>query len=300
MMEELFSKQREEHKQLQSSIASLRRQAKEGNKKQKKQVQQKIADMEADLSQRHAQERTDLERTEEPEEGNEQDDLVATLLKQMESTDLDKPKKSPENSKSEAVDQPKETKKSRNRQKERLERRKAEMQQLSERAETEHADTVDKQKVEKDELSKILSNSGLVAVDIIPDGHCLFASISHQLNYHFNIKLNYHQLRDRAANYIFKHGDEYSGFLLDEDTGEVMSVEQYCNEIRTTGKWGGDIEIQALSNDVQVPIYVYNTNGPIIKFEPQEAKHTTPVCIAYYQHLYGLGAHYNSLVYNNK
>ncbi|EPX72842.1 OTU family cysteine protease [Schizosaccharomyces octosporus yFS286] len=300
MMEELFSKQREEYKQLQTSIATLRRQAKEGNKKQKKQVQQKIADMEADLSQRHAHERMDLERTEEPQEGNDQDDLVTTLLKQMESTSLDKPKKSPENLKDEPAEQPKETKKPRNRQKERLERRKAELQQLSAQAEKEHAGTVDKQKVEKDKLSKILSDSGLVAVDITPDGHCLFASISHQLNYHFNIKLNYQQLRDHAANYIHKHGDEYSGFLLDEDTGEVMSVEQYCNEIRRTGKWGGDIEIQALANDLQVPIHVYNTDGPVIKFEPQEAKHTTPVCIAYYQHLYGLGAHYNSLVYNSK
>ncbi|EPY52581.1 OTU family cysteine protease [Schizosaccharomyces cryophilus OY26] len=298
MMEELFNKQKEEHKGLQAQIASLRKQTKEGNKKQKKQIQQKIADMEADLSQRHAQERTDLERTLQPEESNDQDDLVATLLKQMESTDLNSPPKSSEKPKGEAVEQPKGPKKSRNRQKERLERKKAEMRQMSEQAETEHANTVDKQKIEKDKLSKILSDSGLVAFDIIPDGHCLFASISHQLNYHFNIKLSYQQLRDHAASYISKHGDEYSGFLLDEDTGEVMSVEQYCNEISTTGKWGGDIEIQALSNDLNVPIHVYNTNGPVIKFEPQDVKHTTPVCIAYYQHLYGLGAHYNSLIYN--
>ncbi|CAK9839075.1 ubiquitin specific cysteine protease, OTU family, Otu2 [Schizosaccharomyces pombe] len=299
-MEELLSKQREECKELQSKITNLRKQLKEGNKKQKRALQQKISQMEADLSQKHATERQKLDKGDEETNETQQEDLLNTLLQQMEDTKITTAEKSSvQSSLNTKENTPQQPKKSRNRQKERLERRKAEMKKMSEQAELESEKMADLKNEEKKKFSKILEEAGLVAVDIPADGNCLFASISHQLNYHHNVKLNSQALRNKSADYVLKHCEQFEGFLLDEESGEVLPVSDYCNEIRNNSKWGSDIEIQALANSLEVPVHVYNTEGPVLKFNPSTVKFEKPLCIAYYQHLFGLGAHYNSLLYRD-
>ena len=81
-------------------------------------------------------------------------------------------------------------------------------------------------------------------------------------------------------------------FLLAEETGTTPDLESYTKVIEETPRWGGEMEIIALARSYNVAVDVVQANGDILHFEEQNQP---KVSLARYQHMYSLGAHFNSL-----
>ena len=57
-----------------------------------------------------------------------------------------------------------------------------------------------------------------------------------------------------------------STVLLQEDADgdQDQQLEAYCSELEETAKWGGQVELQALSQALEKQILVYSVGMPIV------------------------------------
>lgn len=219
-------------------------------------------------------------------------------------------------------------KKKRNRHKERLARRAAEMEAMSADAEAEASSQLDRRGAEKTAMERIFAAEGLEEVEIRPDGHCLFAAVADQLQRlgvaldgdkdEKNEKKNkineenekgeekeereekgggYQKVRQAASRYMLRHADSFEPFLA-----EPLTV--YAERIRDTAEWGGQLELLALARYYEVEIRVVQDGRTEVILPVDEAngmeRHESEkvVWLAFYRHGYGLGEHYNSLRQN--
>jgi OTU domain-containing protein 6 len=205
--------------------------------------------------------------------------------------------------------QPSEPGRKRNRQKERLARRAAEVEAASARAADEASTMTDHRGGEKKRMEPVFSSNNLVEHEIAPDGHCLFSSFADGLasasiplssSSATNIDATprvepYKIVRRTAADYMLSHGDDFAGFLEEP-------LEEYATRIRDTAEWGGQLELSALANAYGVEVRVVQDgrtevivpSGEMGGEEGAEKEKKT-VWLAYYRHGFGLGEHYNAL-----
>jgi len=300
--DELLALHKKQQRDLVATITGLKKQA---TKKTRKNVLTKCQEMQLELDQRQQEE---LRQFDDPDLQSSTDTQVTQvtpeeLLAQLEISDP-----APE----QPVATPSEPTpgKKRNRQKERLARRQAEKDKVREEALAEAADTVDYRQIEIDSMNQLLSMNGLEIHEIKPDGHCLFASIRHQLDQRHqglelqDVELNEHninqilydveKLRKLAGEYILENRDEFIPFLFDEQTGEIRDIEDYVHELTTTAMWGSDMEILALAKVFNCPIHIYMAGASTI--EINQDGNLPKLLLGYFKHSYGLGEHYNSLV----
>lgn len=99
-------------------------------------------------------------------------------------------------------------------------------------------------------------------------------------------------LRTQAASYMRQHPDDFTPFLFTSDSDGTLNLEAYITELESTPRWGGEMEIIALARRFKVGVEVVQATGGPLKFEEQN-KHR--IMLARYQHMYSLGAHFNSL-----
>ncbi|TNN18808.1 OTU domain-containing protein isoform 1 [Schistosoma japonicum] len=147
--------------------------------------------------------------------------------------------------------------------------------------------------IEMKNLEKQLEARHLSLFEVPSDGDCLYQSIGHQLKIRDypvhtllekinmsnedsfgniptdqSIKQLVQILRHLASYYIRKNMNEFLPFLFNPNSGEPMSIadfDQYCDEIKKTSTWGGQIEIRALSAILQIPIEILQAEGvPLI------------------------------------
>ncbi|KTW30342.1 hypothetical protein T552_00814 [Pneumocystis carinii B80] len=188
-----------------------------------------------------------------------------------------------------------------NRQKIRQEKKKKELERIKNEASLDEESSIDMRKFEKDIISSIIEKMSFEEKDIIPDGHCLYRAFSDQLAVRHDIHIDYLQLRTVAASYIREHEQSFIPFLFNDETGEIRDVESYCNDIEHTAMWGGEVEIIALARAYKVNVELIQMKGlPLkINFDPDGetsfSQNKNTIKLSYYQHMYALGAHYNSL-----
>ena len=113
-----------------------------------------------------------------------------------------------------------------------------------------------------------------------------------------NRQYDYKELRLKAASYIKDNKEDFEPFLLADDFSSAKDIDSYCKEIEETALWGGEMEITALSRALDVPVEIYSNRTPtplVINAGSTKKDEERVIRLAYYQHLYGLGQHYNSL-----
>jgi len=286
--DEMVQRHKVEQKNLMATITGMKKQA---TKKTRKGVISKCNELQDNLNQKHKKELSELDgdTTDVVEEEIRPEDLLA----RMESTTLDEANNAEENNVSaEAITtdvrQPK-----RNRQKERLAKRNAKIEQMKNEARKESENDVDYRKIEQESMQQIIERGNLVVYEIKPDGHCLFASIQDQLRLRHSQKVPIQDLRDIAARYMKSHPDDFIPFLFDEATNSLRDLTDYTNELTTTAMWGSDMEIMALANEFDCPITVLMAGGSPITINPEGSN--PELKLAFYKHSFGLGEHYNSL-----
>lgn len=292
-MDDLLSRHKKERKDLQNRVTGMKKQA---TKSARKQIIAKCNDLEQEMKQRHDSEIRELNGN-----GKEDDDADEVtpekLLEQLSiGKDTQEHSKAPEteSARTAAPGSNSEPKQRKNRQKERLAKRDAEIAKMKEEAEMEASKQPDFKKMEQDSLDQLCSMNRLVPHDIQPDGHCLFASILDQLIVRHEITdLDIYKLRQLACSYIRLHSDDFMPYLFDETTMQLRNIDEYTDEMEKTAKWGGEIEILALSKVFNCPISILMSGRATHVIN--ELGTRPGLKLIYYKYTYALGEHYNSL-----
>lgn len=303
-MEDLQRRHCQEQKDLQSRTTQKKISA---TKKTRKGVNDKCAELERQLKEKHDAEIAALDSRDTPEVENSElvpvnrGDGSAT---REESEDISGPMNAMSVSSPPAING---HAKKPNRQKARLARRAAEQEVAAEEVEKEAADLPNLREKERKAMQEAYISRGLKEHEIRSDGHCLYAAIADQLEHSEaglkpKIRLDitndeaqlkpvaagYKITRQVAASYISQNPEDFSPFLEEP-------LDRYVTNIRDTGEWGGHLEILALAKAYGVDINVLQGNGKVEKIECGIDTEPRTLWLAYYHHSFGLGEHYNSL-----
>lgn len=147
-----------------------------------------------------------------------------------------------------------------------------------------------------------LSPLGLRIHDILPDGHCMYAAIVHQLQskvvQHGHIAADVASLRAATADEMLSKADEYMPFLESVE-GDREQFEAYCDRMRNEAVWGGQVELRAMAQSLKCAIDVFAAGMPLLTMGEEFASHDeTRLTVSFHRHYYDLGDHYNSVVPN--
>ena len=197
--------------------------------------------------------------------------------------------------------------KKKNRQKERLARRKAEQDAAVAQAEEEARNAPNPRELEKQRFEPLLADRKLALYEIRADGHCLYAAVADQLSTRemslepripitlseTDKALPYKKTRYAAAGWIESNADDFAPFMEDP-------LQEHVRKIRETGEWGGHVELMALARGYGVRICVLHADGRVDRVEPKDGgegdgEGEGEIWLGYFRHSHGLGEHYNSL-----
>ncbi|KAL5277108.1 OTUD6B family protein [Megaselia abdita] len=276
--EDIISRHRKEKKDLQAKIQSLKKSATKGDKKKRKEVLEEIAKLEIDSEKKHSEELNNFNNSKNKEE------VIENSAPEIEKTADDDET---------TTTQPRITKA----QKRRDKKIREEKERAADIAEQEELNKNGPRTLETQSITNILKARNLSLHPIISDGNCLFNAVIHQLDLKECDVTDISTLRDKTAKYIENHKDEFIFYMTNQDTGDVLNEEEflkYCESLRSTSAWGGQIEISALSNVLKVQIEVIQATGPPTIQGAEEYSNRPKLVITYHRHMYSLGEHYNS------
>lgn len=265
--EALLKQQRKEKKDLQAKIQSLKKTASKGDKKKKKEVTEEIAKLEAELNERHDKELADLKK-QTPKVTESENQTVENITKDLEQVEIKEKKVSKA-------------------QKRRDKKAEKEQQRLEDIEKQEEENKNGLRHLETEKIKSILGSRSLQIQDIPSDGDCLFAGIAHQLQNDLKVQ----ELRTLVGKTLLSNQSDFQPFLSLTDE----QYKDYCEKMASTPKWGGQVEITALSQALKRPIEVIQAEGPPVQVGLEDYKDCKPIILTYHRHYYGLGEHYNSV-----
>ncbi|KAL7079475.1 hypothetical protein ACQ4LE_000993 [Meloidogyne hapla] len=278
----LKAQQNKERKEMRAKITALKHSIPKNNVKKKKDVMHQIEQMENELKKRHDEQLIDLDKT-------------------SEDVKITEEKKDEETNQIPAVDSVttffKEIKLSKAQQKKENKRKEQESKRLAAAQKDQESAVYSKSYKENEAIKQLLIHRNLKLKDIPPDGDCLYKAISHQYFILRGLKHTAEDLRVMAAKYIRKNKKEFLGYLINSEGNLVdeESFNDYYSKVKHMcskgGDWGGEPEIRALSEVLNVCIKILNADGTINKFGDDDSEH---LLITYHKYAYSLGEHYNS------
>jgi OTU domain-containing protein 6 len=148
-----------------------------------------------------------------------------------------------------------------------------------------------------------LAPLGLAIHDIVPDGHCMYAAVAHQLRVQTEAGRDapIHDvlsLRAAAADHMVAAPDEYMLFLETVE-GDQEKYVAYCERLRSEAVWGGQVELRALASVLGVLIEVHAADMPLLVMGADDDAtmvDTIRLRLSFHRKYYDLGDHYNSVV----
>lgn len=286
--EELLKKHRQEKKDLQAAIQSLKKSIPKGDKKKKKEISEEIAKLENDLDEKHKEELTSLKSTSVSEQNHDQsrdsENVSETAEQDTEHFNHE-----------DGVEM--------NTRVSRAQKRRNKKENEAKEREKRIAEQAEKNKEgprarELNTIKQVLKSMNLKLHNIPADGNCLYLAVNHQLQVSGRSTQSVNELRKITADFMRKNKDEFLPFMCNElDESEIVSEEQfesYCKDVATTKLWGGQLELRALSNILKSPIKVIQAAGPPTL--QGESFKGPELILTYHRHLYRLGEHYNSTI----
>lgn len=266
-MEDIEARHRKEKKELQAQLTALKKAAK-NDKSKKKELAAEVVRLETDLEHRHEQELSENQSKVDLGPASEvADSEIAIITQKVSKAQKRREKKS------------------------QLERERAEQIKAQEKE-----NVSGPRNVELQSITAKLKELSLRIHSVPSDGDCLYNAVSHQLHITGRTVLTVEQLRVCAAKHIQKNKDDFIPFMSNPDTFQMLTdieFEDYCEKLSTTKVWGGQLEIQALSNILKSPIKVIQATGPLSIDQGTEYE-SPPLILTYHRHMYKLGEHYNS------
>lgn len=318
-LEALQQKHRKEQRDLVSRLTQKKKQA---SKKTRKGVNDECDRLERELRERQAQELLDLtgegpgaaadDEAQEDSEGEEVTQGNGAVDVQIEGLSINgrADESAPTTTAQSEAGSSNAPGKKKNRQKERLARRKAEQDAAVAQAEEEARNAPNPRELEKQRFEPLLADRKLALYEIRADGHCLYAAVADQLSTRemslepripitlseTDKALPYKKTRYAAAGWIESNADDFAPFMEDP-------LQEHVRKIRETGEWGGHVELMALARGYGIRINVLHADGRVDRIGPAdgegngdgEGKGEEEIWLGYYRHSHGLGEHYNSL-----
>lgn len=278
---DLTARHKKERKELQAKIQALKKTAGKGDKKKKKEVLEEIARLEIDLDRKHADE---LAAAETLENGDD------TTHSDANQNQID----------SDAADD--KTVRMSRAQKRRDKKANDEKVRQAEILAQEEINKTGPRVIEFNTIKNILAKRDLIVHPIASDGDCLYNAIRNQLKITGRYADDVRTLRNKTADYIQQNKDSLIFYMTNANTGDCLNdaeFEKYCDDLRNTAAWGGQIEISALSQILQAPIEVIQATGPPTIQGDDKFKGPNLV-ITYHRNMYSLGEHYNGTRLANK
>nr|CAB3264603.1 OTU domain-containing protein 6B-like [Phallusia mammillata] len=269
----LVARHRKEKKALQAEIQSIKKSVPKGDKKQAKQSKIKIAELEQDLELRHEKEIESFEQ----QNSNTSSSKVAENLDNLVITEaVESDKKTPKVSKAQ-------------RKREKKAAKAKDHAEMCAEAELDYKNSA--RYKEEEEIKNILNSMSYKIKPIRSDGDCLYSAVTDQLDSNLSVL----ELRHKVADYMMDNKDDFMPFLTNDDGNQFSHEEfsKYCDDIKTPGIWGGQLELRALSHILKTPIHVIQSTGPVIILG-EEFKEKS-IILTYHRHELGLGEHYNSV-----
>lgn len=108
---------------------------------------------------------------------------------------------------------------------------------------------------------------------------------------------DYAQLRKLVVEHLKAKRKYFEAFVYnisDDLDGEKDLYEEYCKKIAKDGEWGGELELQALSEILSCRIVVYKQKTQPVVYGDSESPYA--LYIVFHRYAYSLGGHYNSTV----
>ncbi|KAL1351040.1 OVARIAN TUMOR DOMAIN-containing deubiquitinating enzyme 5 isoform X1 [Arachis hypogaea] len=295
--DEMLSRHRKEISQLQKKEIEMKKAAARGSKAEqkakKKQVEDEVTRLSANLKEKHAKELAELGYSS-GGNGNEKGNLDS-LIKAIAGVSV--------------ANQPDRARVSKAQQK--RDRRAQQEAEREQRIQAEQSDTISDRTIENEKLEKKLKPLGLTVCEIKPDGHCLYRAVEDQLALLSGGRSphTYQELREMAAAYMRKHSAEFLPFflsenLIEDDSDETLAekFENYCKEVESTALWGGQLELGALTHCLKKHIMIFSGSFPDVEMGKEyksaatTASSSSSIMLSYHKHAFGLGEHYNSVV----
>lgn len=277
----LLQRQAEERDELQKRLNKIKSSIPRKDRAGRSRAEEQAAEDEGRLLAQQAAER---------EENNVQlEDVTTFLSKSNTSGDLESA-----NNNILRVNEPrKESKAARRR------RKKAEQEAESQlRVETEKANMGPSPKfTESEEIDKQLRPMNLRIHPILADGHCLYSAVAHQMlstQLQSEISATVEGLREATADYLISHKKEFMPFI-ETVNGDEGLFQKYCEELRSTAVWGGQVEVKIMAELLGTCIEIYAANMPVVRMG--DMKGAGPVLrLSFHREYFGLGEHYNSII----
>ena len=88
---------------------------------------------------------------------------------------------------------------------------------------------------------------------MLPDGNCLFRSVTHQL---VGDAEQHDQLRHATVTFAAQHGEVLKGYLPHGDGNGNATLQDHLEKMRNLGCWGTDFELRTMALMLNLPIYV--------------------------------------------
>ena len=260
-----------EIKELRNKIISLKKSVTKGDKKQKKAIQDELTALESLL----AAKQEDLQRMKE------------TATKES----------------NEEVSNEKVINKMRLKKERRRDEKEAEWEANRQAALAEIASRPDFALEESKAFNHRLSQKGFRILEVSADGHCMFSAIGCQLD----PPRDHWELRKMAAKYLRENEGEFENFIDFEDEKicayNCNNFQFYCDKIESTGMWGGQMELEALSRALGITIVVIQAEGLELKFNENENETENNsdilrerIYLSFHKFAFSLGEHYNALL----
>lgn len=269
--EALSQRHKQEKRDLQATIQGLKKTATKGDKKKKKEVQEQISKLEADLLAKHDAELKALIEIEPAP--------VEEVIEEISNVEIDDKG-------------PKLTKAQKRRMKKESTNKEREQRIAEQEIENEHG----VRNTETNKIKEILKKKDLMIFEIPSDGDCLYNAVKHGLK-KMSVVLDVQELRRKVSLYILNHPQNYLPFLTDTESGNTLNEDQlkaYCDKIANTKQWGGQVELDAVCNVIQKTIVVIQADGPEL-IMGEEYRKQGEIILCYHRHMYNLGEHYNSV-----
>jgi OTU domain-containing protein 6 len=276
--DELAEVHKKAKKDLQSKVTALRKTVTKGDKKKKREVDAEIEALERDFEDKCRLEIDELKKKNDQNQ-NEQKQPVAVVHKEDEENN-------------EVTDEKQQRISKAKKRKEKKERDELNREQAIAAQEIEN-----KKGPAAVELKKItdkLVKRGLQVKDVKSDGNCMYYAVADQLDRVRSVTRTWQELRGAVADYMLARPDEFQPYLT-TDEGDMMSEKeygQYCERVRSTLVWGGQLELRAVADLFAVQVEVVQGEGGELVIG--DHKDGGRLVLTYHRHMFGTGEHYNS------
>lgn len=280
---------RKQKKELQNRVQSLKKSVTKGDKKKKKEVDTEIEKLEKEFEEKCKLEVESLEKSLKKTETLVSNKVVDQNLVTVEEADAEQAETKP--TKATKAKKKRDKKEKTNEEREKL------------IAEQEIENKKGPAYIELTKIKEKLKKSNLKLKEVMPDGNCMYYSIIDQLNQRPELGKHiqtYQELRKLTSQYMLKNPGEFQAYLCSEETGDPLNeheYEEYCRKINDTLVWGGQIELKAISDLLELKIEVVQAEGSEIVIGES---HSDKLVISYHRHMFGSGEHYNSTSPLNK